>query len=557
MEKLLALAGLAVTLANDQALNESQTCLLQTFNQKKNGNYHFGLYLKWGPGVQISGPAFAGGDDSIYGCGSDNSKCQCTYLNGGFQMIGWGTDGTATGLDFRCKDIKFTMKGYTPSECTCNFRASLNHYGNGRDFQFDCNGGCFKFVDYDGSGDGSVHDLMDRFINVNGGGEDTISWDFHVMAEASGTATSLAQLAQSPSSEKALALPSLESANGDYHFGLYLKAGPGVTISGDSFKGGDDSVYGCGSDDSKCKCAYYDNEFQMIGYGTDGTATGLEFWCKNVKFSMPSREPSECTCNFRASLNHYGSGRDFQQQCTPFACYELVDYDAPGDGKVTDLIDRFINPNGGGDGIVSWDFHIQADVGGDPKPDKSKDDPVVLGAWKAASSGASMTFKQSITWSESSSHKDAHSVSEALTAGTKFSYSSTATVGVPGVDSAETSWGVEVALSSTTSWSNSIEDTMTSTNGGSQEITCAPAKCEGGTSYQWVTSVDEKQDWGALFSSCIFVCMPNQGQRPQCPYGTCCTADLTDQCSKCSQEWCDKADPECPFSDPNFKIGCD
>jgi len=376
------------------------------------------------------------------------------------------------------------------------------------------------------------------------------------MAEASGTPTSLVQLPQSPGSKQVLALPSLHSADDSYHFGLYLKAGPGVTISADSFKGGDDSIYGCGGDDQKCQCNVYDGEFQMIGWGTSSTSTALAFWCRNVKFSMPSREPSECTCNFKASINYWGSGRDFQINCD--ACFKFVDYPGAGIGTVHDLLDRFINPNGGGEKIISWEFGIQADVGGDPKPEpKPKEDPVVLGAWRAASSGASMTFKQSVTWSEASSHTTSNSVSNALTLGAKFSYSSKATMGVPATGAAETSWGIEVSTSSTNSWTNSIQDVMTRTNGGSQEITCTPAKCEGGTSYQWVSTVDQKQDWAALFDTCIFVCMPNQGQRPQCPYGTCCTRDLTDQCSKCSEEWCDKADPECPFSDPNFKAGCD
>lgn len=296
----------------------------------------------------------------------------------------------------------------------------------------------------------------------------------------------------------------------------------------------------------------------MIGYGTDGTATGLSFWCRNIKFSMPSREPSECTCSFGVSINYYGKGRDFQQQCTPFACYKLVDYDGSGPGKVPDLMDRFINVNGGGDiSDVSWDFHIQADVGGDPKPNKSKEDPVVLGAWKAASSGAQRTFTEEVNWAESSTHTTGSSVSKALTKGTKFSYSSTSTLGEPALGQASQTWGVEVSVSSTNSWANSIQDTMTGTKGGRQVVTCTPTSCESGTSYQWVTSVDQKEDWAALFSSCIFVCMPNQGQRPQCPYGSCCTSNKTDQCSKCSKEWCDKEDPDCPFSDPNFKAGCD
>lgn len=340
-----------------------------------------------------------------------------------------------------------------------------------------------------------------------------------------------------------------------YKFDLNIRAGPGVTITGDGFKG-DDAIYGCGNDNRKCQCLYPADGFRMLGYGSENTWTGLEFSCKNIKFSMPGHSPEECTCSFKAMINYWGKGRDFVMECSSKERFRLVDYDGQGSGTVHDLNDRFKNPAGGGHiKDTDWEFHAQADALGEAKPKKPD---AILGGWQPVSSGASTTVSQEIHWSSTSTRADEKDVSSSFTAGTKYTYSQKGGITVPELADAESTASLEVSMSRTEGWKSAVTDTYSKTQGGSQTFECKPQPCEGGTSYQWQTSVLHEGKWGALFDSCNFFCMPNQGERPKCPYGSCCSSkDLTDQCSKCSVEWCDKADPNCPFHDPNFKAGCD
>jgi len=346
---------------------------------------------------------------------------------------------------------------------------------------------------------------------------------------------------------------SLAQQRGEYKFDLKLKAGPGIEITGPAFDTENGAEYGCGAGNRKCQCLYGPDGFQMQGYGTDGTWTGLEFTCKDIKFSMPQHDPAECTCSFKAMINFWGKGRSFTAQCDPKQCFTWSDSGGPG--KVHDLFDRFDNPNGGGDiSATSWEFNIQANAMGTAKPKKPTE---VLGGWKPISSGAATEITQSLTWSNTKTKAKANEISEALTVGTKYTYSQKMGISVPEVGSAEQGMSVEVSMSSTTAWKQTITETESNTQGGTQTLNCKPQDCSGGTSYQWQTSVNTMSTWGALFQSCIFVCMPNQGELPKCPYGTCCTGDLTNQCTKCSVKWCDEKDSECPFHDPSFTPGCD
>jgi len=247
-------------------------------------------------------------------------------------------------------------------------------------------------------------------------------------------------------------------------------------------------------------------------------------------------------------------GHGFYQECSPKQCYKFEDYPGAPGGHVQDL-ERFHHPNGGGDAekVIDWSFSVQAEALGSVVPETPA---AVLGGWKPVASGAALSIKQSVTWSSTQTKASAKEVAEAFTAGSKYTFSSTESVEVPEVGKGEATQSVEVSLSSTTSWKNTITETMASTNGGAQEVTCNPAPCPSGTSYQWQTSVEKLGKWGALFDSCFFVCMPNQGQHPKCPYGTCCTSKSGDQCSNCTVQWCSESDPDCPFSDRSFKVAC-
>jgi hypothetical protein len=343
----------------------------------------------------------------------------------------------------------------------------------------------------------------------------------------------------------------LAVADEDYHFALNLKAGPGVTITGKPFIGDSDNApNGCGAGYAKCSCIYTDDGFMMRGWGTQGTMTGLEFQCTGITFSIPGQLTDTCDCTFRAMIAKWGRSRSIEIQCDPKRCFQFKDNG--GSGTVNDLFNRFDNPNGGGSiNAVDWTFNLLAEGSGKPAQP-----PQILGGWHAVASGAGLAIKQSVTWSSTSTKANAKEVSNSLTMGAKYSYSEKAGVSVPEVGSAESSMGVELSTSLTTGWRNTVTSTMSNTNGGSEETTCSPVSCPGGTTFQWQTSVNSGKSWGALFNSCFFVCMPNQNERPKCPYGACCTNSAADQCSRCSMEWCDKSDPECPLSDPNVKIGC-
>ncbi|CAE8646684.1 unnamed protein product [Polarella glacialis] len=354
-------------------------------------------------------------------------------------------------------------------------------------------------------------------------------------------------------------LETAEKRDDGYHLELFVKAGPGVTITGPPFdrSSNEDAVYGCGSGNVKCSCAYTSDGFRMTGYGTQGTMTALDFTCHDVIYSMPGHRPDTCTCNYTAALSYWGGARRFPQECSPKQCYKFVDYPGAPGGHVQDL-ERFHHPNGGGNEEKSIDssFSVQAEALGSVVPESPA---AVLGGWKAVASGAGLSIKQSVTWSSTQTKASAKEVAEALiTVGSKYSFSSKASVEVPLVSKGEVTQSVEVSLSdcTSTSWKNTITDTMASTNGGAQEVTCNPAPCPRGTSYQRQTSVEKLGKWGALFDSCFFVCMPNQGQHPKCPFGTCCTGKSTDQCSTCTVQWCSHSDPDCSFSDRSFKVTC-
>ncbi|CAE8655891.1 unnamed protein product [Polarella glacialis] len=256
--------------------------------------------------------------------------------------------------------------------------------------------------------------------------------------------------------DRPASVPLLETEKRDdgYHFELFVKAGPGVTITGPPFdrSSNEDAVYGCGSGNVKCSCAYTSDGFRMTGYGTQGTMTALDFTCHHVIYSMPGHRPDTCTCNYTAALSYWGRARRFPQECSPKQCYKFVDYPGAPGGHVQDL-ERFHHPNGGGNEEKSIDssFSVQAEALGSVVPESPA---AVLEGWKAVASGAGLSIKQSVTWSSTQTKASAKEVAEALiTVESKYSFSSKASVEVPLVSKGEVTQSVEVSLSDCTSTS--------------------------------------------------------------------------------------------------------
>lgn len=323
--------------------------------------------------------------------------------------------------------------------------------------------------------------------------------------------------------------------DGDYHFKLFITAGPGVEITGPPFDREHGSNYGCGSGNLKCSCTYNDLGLAMEGYGTTGSATALDFWCSDVKFSIPGQDLESCTCRIGGALDYYGKGRRFDLTCNPRQCFSLSDN---GKGTVWDLYNLFNNPNGDDrtPGWKDWEYNIKANPTGQLKP---KSFPKIKGAWVPVASSAGIAFEESIHWDSTDEKVTSSDFEKSISAGAEFSFGSYASV----------------KSDIQSSWKESLTSTFSKTNGGTEQINCNPFNCDGSL-YQWqidVTGLDNK--WGGLFSSCLFACTENQAV-PKCPFGTCCTNDKANSCQQCASEWCDPSDPKCPFADQKFVPGC-
>jgi len=97
-----------------------------------NGNFKVEYTLE-GNGAVISDPRFSYGDGS--GCGGSNAKCHCQVPSvganaGELLMVGQGTSGTATGLDFSC--IFFVLKVGSPpgSAVQCSIHVDIPYTGH-------------------------------------------------------------------------------------------------------------------------------------------------------------------------------------------------------------------------------------------------------------------------------------------------------------------------------------------------------------------------------------------------------------------------------------------
>ena len=100
-------------------------------------------------GAVISGPTFVYGGS---GCGSGNDKCHCTLSSAGeLLMVGEGTEGTATGLDFSCDFYVQKFKSDPGSAVKCSVHVEIP-YSDSNSLTCDCAGYTFYGCDISSGG---------------------------------------------------------------------------------------------------------------------------------------------------------------------------------------------------------------------------------------------------------------------------------------------------------------------------------------------------------------------------------------------------------------------
>jgi len=332
--------------------------------------------------------------------------------------------------------------------------------------------------------------------------------------------------------------------NDGYIFKLNLQTGSGITITTYPFHASDAEV-GCGGDNSKCKCIATADGFRMEGQGTQGTATGLRFTCRNIRVTMPDYTPSSCTCFFKANIAGFGSKtREFTRDCD---CFNFADQDPVAEiGTLHDFETQF--PNTDGPKVTAWEFNLQAKPAGQETPS------VIVGGWHAVSvADWSEGINQKTTWNPEVPQASRDEVRGTFTERTNFGFQWDTSL-TP--DLTPHSWLDVLTKLDTNTWKKIVTRVYDKTEGGHKDP-CQLDSCLGGIAYRWQTSITgQHRAWGGLFDSCTLVCMPSKNQRPMCPAGACCNDDFTAQCARCSVEWCNKTDPACPFHNPEFKAGC-
>jgi len=111
-------------------------------------------YTVRGIGDTISDPRFEYGKGSGCGGGSENKNCSCKLdAKGELVMIGKGTDGSATGLDFFCF--------FTVGESTCSIQVDIPYSGTNH-LRCICSGYTFYGCDIPDSG----HDFTKTMVVI-------------------------------------------------------------------------------------------------------------------------------------------------------------------------------------------------------------------------------------------------------------------------------------------------------------------------------------------------------------------------------------------------------
>ena len=112
-------------------------------------------------GAVISDPRFVYGGS---GCGGSNAKCYCEIPSvgphaGELQMVGAGSDGTATGLDFSCKFYIRKLNSPIGSAVECSVHVDLPYISD-NSISCTCPGYSILGCDIPGSG----HDFNNAIV---------------------------------------------------------------------------------------------------------------------------------------------------------------------------------------------------------------------------------------------------------------------------------------------------------------------------------------------------------------------------------------------------------
>ena len=120
-------------------------------------------------------------------------------------------------------------------------------------------------------------------------------------------------------------------ANGDFEVHYNVRAGNGAVINDPRFSYGDGS--GCGGSNHKCYCQVPSvganrGELLMVGAGSDGTATGLDFSCIFYVSQHDSPPGNASKCSIHVDIPYIGTNH---LTCT-CAGYEFIGCEIPDGG---------------------------------------------------------------------------------------------------------------------------------------------------------------------------------------------------------------------------------
>ena len=129
-----------------------------------NGDFKVDYTVKGANGAVISDPRFSYGDGS--GCGGSNAKCHCQVPSvganlGDLLMVGTGTDGTATGLDFSCYFYVNKVNAPPGSAVECRIHVDIP-YSSSNQLKCECPGYAFLNCQIPNSG----HDFAETLTVI-------------------------------------------------------------------------------------------------------------------------------------------------------------------------------------------------------------------------------------------------------------------------------------------------------------------------------------------------------------------------------------------------------
>jgi len=546
---------------------------------------------------------------NVWGCNSatDKGRCHCGADHEKFFMIGQGSEGTATALDFWCRGVEWRMLDPFGS-CTCDFHVQFWSGSGHRQFHVKNCKQCFFFTNLPGS-EGQAEALEEKVDTLPAGRQfwappGRVTGGNKEFVYQVGSAPINVGLLQSPSTPPQQDTPrrdadvarhgeeaqpaallldeahSEKSGDSDFKFFLRISAidgeihpmvgviksnenaiAQGVTSSGSN-------PSGCNSDWERCKCHNnLDGSFVMRGQGSELTATGLTFQCNDVRFEFA--DGNQCSCTLKAVMYYNKPAkRQLEMSCTSGRlCFELVDQS--GHSGQAQALTENINDIGEGASQfwsppapqgkwrTAYNFWVQAKSA----PQISAPPSVLAGGWVNRGSGvSSLQLSESVTSTSTHSLKEGDQISRSLEMGFKSTFGFSAGDS-PLTLGAKANQSFELSVKTTFGYQKTVEDTWTKTTSGTQTLT-RKIECDPGSTYwQWAVNMKNGagQPWSAIFDSAHFVCTKGQANQPKCPYGECCTGKNAkiDTCAYCKRPWCEAHSfADCPWNDPKFPKSC-